>query len=72
MAISYLGRDDLSNEKSNQTTELIPNYDDSKNKGENAENVLKKFTSKGFIRKKVFDKTGVLLEWEIKILGAYE
>ena len=24
------------------------------------------------IRKKVFDKTGVLLEWEIKILGAYE
>ncbi len=55
LAISYLGRDDLSNEKSNQTTELIPNYDDSKNKGENAENVLKKLTSKGFIRKKVFD-----------------
>ena len=52
LAISYLGRDDLSNEKSNQTTELIPNYDDCKNNSENAENVLKKFTSKGFIRKK--------------------
>ena len=55
LAISYLGRDDLSNEKSNQTTELVPDYDNYKNKGENAENVLKKFTSKGFIRKKVFD-----------------
>tara|TARA_B100001564_G_C20609135_1_gene656690 strand:- start:617 stop:1441 length:825 start_codon:yes stop_codon:yes gene_type:complete len=55
LAISYLGRDDLSNEKSNQTTELVPNYNNYKNKAENAENVLKKFTSKGFIRKKVFD-----------------
>ena len=55
LAISYLGRDDLSNEKSNQTTELVPNYNNYKNKVENAENVLKKFTSKGFIRKKVFD-----------------
>ena len=55
LAISYLGRDDLSNEKSNQTTELIPDYGESKNKSENAESVLKKFTSKGFIRKKVFD-----------------
>ena len=64
LAISYLGRDDLSNEKSNQTTELIPNYDDNKNKGENAENVLKKFTSKGFIRKKVFDGNLTLITTE--------
>ena len=64
LAISYLGRDDLSNEKSNQITELIPNYDDNKNKGENAENVLKKFTSKGFIRKKVFDGNLTLITTE--------
>ena len=55
LAISYLGRDDLSNERSNQTTELIPDYGESKNKSENAETVLKKFASKGFIRKKIFD-----------------
>ena len=55
LAISYLGRDDLSNERSNQTTELIPDYGESKNKSENAESVLKKFASKGFIRKKIFD-----------------
>ena len=55
LAISYLGRDDLSNEISNQTTELIPDYSESKNKNENAESVLKKFASKGFIRKKIFD-----------------
>ena len=64
LAISYLGRDDLSNEKSNQTTELIPKYDDYKNKGENAENVLKKFTSKGFIRKNVFDGNLTLITTE--------
>ncbi len=64
LAISYLGRDDLSNEKSNQTTELIPNYDEYKNKGENAENVLKKFTSKGFIRKNVFDGNLTLITTE--------
>ena len=64
LAISYLGRDDLSNEKSNQTTELIPNYDDYKNNSENAENVLKKFTSKGFIRKKVFDGNLTLITTE--------
>ena len=64
LAISYLGRDDLSNEKSNQTTELIPNYDDYKNNTENAENVLKKFTSKGFIRKKIFDGNLTLITTE--------
>ncbi len=64
LAISYLGRDDLSNEKSNQTTELIPDYSDSKNKGENAENVLKKFASKGFVRKKVFDGNLTLITSE--------
>ncbi len=64
LAISYLGRDDLSNEKSNQTTELIPNYDGNKNKNENAENVLKKFTSKGFIRKNVFDGNLTLITTE--------
>ena len=64
LAISYLGRDDLSNEKSNQTTELIPDYDNYKNEGKNAENVLKKFTSKGFIRKKVFDGNLTLITTE--------
>ena len=55
LAISYLGRDDLSNQTSNQTTELIPQNYDSNNKTENAEAVLKNFTSKGYIRKKNFD-----------------
>ncbi|MAI59393.1 MAG: hypothetical protein CMM92_00035 [Rickettsiales bacterium] len=64
LAISYLGRDDLSNEKSNQTTELIPDYDDYKKNSENAESVLKKFTSKGFIRKKVFDGNLTLITTE--------
>ena len=65
LAISYLGRDDLSNEKSNQTTELIPDYDDYKNNSENTEgNVLKKFTSKGFIRKKVFGGNLTLITTE--------
>ena len=55
LAISYLGRDDLSNQTSNQITELIPQNDDSNYKTENAETVLKNFTSKGYIRKKNFD-----------------
>ena len=55
LAISYLGRDDLSNQTSNQITELIPQNDDSNYKKENAETVLKNFTSKGYIRKKNFD-----------------
>ena len=55
LAISYLGRDDLSNQTSNQITELIPQNDDSNYKTENAETVLKNFTSKGYVRKKNFD-----------------
>ena len=55
LAISYLGRDDLSNQTSNQITELIPQNYDSNYKTENAETVLKNFTSKGYIRKKNFD-----------------
>ena len=55
LAISYLGRDDLSNQESNQTTELLPHSDDLNNKKKNAETVLKNFTSKGYIRKKNFD-----------------
>ena len=37
LAISYLGRDDLSNQESNQTTELLPHSDDLNNKKKNAE-----------------------------------
>ena len=55
LAISYLGRDDLSNQTSDQITELIPQDDDSNYKKEHAENVLKNFTSKGYVRKKNFD-----------------
>ena len=55
LAISYLGREDLSNQTSNQITELIPQNDDSNYKTENAETVLKNFTSKGYVRKKNFD-----------------
>ena len=64
LAISYLGRDDLSNEKSNQITELIPEYDNEKNKVKDAENVLKKFASKGFVRKKIFDGNLTLVKSE--------
>jgi|TARA_B100000287_G_scaffold279236_1_gene263136 ribonucleoside-diphosphate reductase alpha chain len=64
LAISYLGRDDLSNEKSNQITELIPEYDDGKNKVKDAENVLKQFASKGFVRKKIFDGNLTLVKSE--------
>ena len=55
LAISYLGRDDLGNQTSNQITELIPQNYGSNYKTENAETVLKNFTSKGYIRKKNFD-----------------
>ncbi len=64
LAISYLGRDDLSNEKSSQTTELLPNYEINKNEAEDAQKVLKKFTSKGFIRKKIFDRNLTLITTE--------
>jgi len=55
LAIAYLGRDDLSNQSSNQTTELLPKQDGKDNKKKDAEIVLKNFTSKGYIRKNVYD-----------------
>jgi len=55
LAISYLGRDDLSNQSSNQTTELLPKQDGKDDKKKDAEIVLKNFTSKGYVRKNVFD-----------------
>ena len=55
LAISYLGREDLSNQSTNQITELIPQQDETNYKKEHAENVLKNFTSKGYVRKKNFD-----------------
>ncbi len=60
LAISYLGRDDFSNHDQNQTTELLPN-ENIKNKKKDAEIVLKEFTSKGYIRKKVFDNNLTLI-----------
>ena len=62
LAISYLGRDDLSNQQTNQTTEILPKYENNSNESTNkAEDALKKFTSKGFIRKKVFDGNFTLI-----------
>jgi len=60
LAISYLGRDDFSNHDQNQTTELLPN-ENVKSKKKDAEIVLKEFTSKGYIRKKVFDNNLTLI-----------
>ncbi len=60
LAISYLGRDDFSNQEQNQTTELLPN-ENIKSKKKDAEIVLKEFTSKGYIRKKVFDNNLTLI-----------
>ena len=60
LAISYLGRDDFSNHDENETTELIPN-EHVKSKNKDAEKVLKEFTSKGYIRKKVFDNNLTLI-----------
>ena len=54
LAISYLGRDDLSIQSTNQTTELLPNNNDIDYQKKNAETVLKNFASKGYIRKKNF------------------
>ncbi len=64
LAISYLGRDDLSNAKSNQTTEILPEYNNKEYKDKSAETVLKEFTSKGFMRKKVFDGNFTLITSE--------
>jgi len=60
LAISYLGRDDFSNHEQNQTTELLPD-ERIKSKKKDAEIVLKEFTSKGYIRKKVFDNNLTLI-----------
>ena len=60
LAISYLGRDDFSNHDQNQTTELLPG-ENIKSKKKDAEIVLKEFTSKGYIRKKVFDNNLTLI-----------
>ncbi len=60
LAISYLGRDDFSNHDQNQTTELIPD-ENINSKKKDAEIVLKEFTSKGYIRKKVFDNNLTLI-----------
>ncbi len=60
LAISYLGRDDFSNHDQNQTTELLPNGNINSKK-KDAEIVLKEFTSKGYIRKKVFDNNLTLI-----------
>ena len=62
LAISYLGRDDFSNqENNNQTTELIPNSQNFNNNKEDTEKVLLSFTSKGYIRKKIFDNNLTLV-----------
>ncbi len=60
LAISYLGRDDFSNQEQNQTTELLP-HENIESKKKDAEIVLKEFTSKGYIRKKVFDNNLTLI-----------
>ena len=60
LAISYLGRDDFSNHDQNQTTELLPD-ESTGSKKKDAEIVLKEFTSKGYIRKKVFDNNLTLI-----------
>ena len=53
LAISYLGRDDFSNQNDNQKTELNPK--DIYQSKKNAETVLKELTSIGYIRKKILD-----------------
>tara|TARA_X000000950_G_C13806672_1_gene615860 strand:+ start:54 stop:896 length:843 start_codon:yes stop_codon:yes gene_type:complete len=62
LAISYLGRDDFSNhENVNQTTDLIPNSKNFEKNFEDTEKVLLSFTSKGYIRKKIFDNNLTLI-----------
>ncbi|MDC3091170.1 hypothetical protein OA848_02155 [Rickettsiales bacterium] len=62
LAISYLGRDDFSNQDINdQTTELIPNNYNENDKKSAANNVLLSFTSKGYVRKKIFDNNLTLI-----------
>ena len=62
LAISYLGRDDFSNHDINdQTTELIPNNYSGDDKKSKEKNVLLSFTSKGYVRKKIFDNNLTLI-----------
>ena len=61
LAISYLGREDFSNHDQSQTTELLSRRKNIKSRKKDAEIVLKEFTSKGYIRKKVFDNNLTLI-----------
>ena len=62
LAISYLGRDDFSNlNESDQTTELVPKLKIENNQQKDAEQVLLSFTSKGYVRKKIFDNNLTLI-----------
>ena len=64
LAISYLGRDDFSNQQNNQTTELLPKNKNNTQRTKDAEIVLKQFTSKGYIRKKIYDNNLTLISNE--------
>tara|TARA_B100000989_G_scaffold196980_2_gene148764 strand:- start:1005 stop:1841 length:837 start_codon:yes stop_codon:yes gene_type:complete len=62
LAISYLGRDDFSNlHEGDQTTELFPKLKIENNQQKDAEQVLLSFTSKGYVRKKIFDNNLTLI-----------
>lgn len=70
LAISYLGRDDFSNHDTNdQTTELLPNNSKFNNNKQQNEKVLLSFTSKGYIRKKIFDNNLTLITSNTKKNG---
>ncbi len=62
LAISYLGRDDFSNhDESDQTTELIPNHSSIESESDQKKDVLLSFTSKGYVRKKIYDNNLTLI-----------
>ena len=61
LAISYLGRDDFSNFEKDDSTELLPGNKKLGNQNNDAETVLKEFTSKGYIRKKIYDNNLTLI-----------
>lgn len=62
LAISYLGRDDFSNiENTNETTELIPNNNYLIENEDAKEKFLLSFSSKGYIRKKIYDNNLTLI-----------
>ena len=53
LAISYLGRDDLSNQQTNQTTEILPKYENNSNERTNkAEDALKNLQVRVLLEKK--------------------